>query len=163
MPDAGAIPVANDTAVLIALRPKWERRVVRGPLDAEVVGALISVVGHVVVVVGDQHLGQIIRQLPYFQRDGRFDPALQELFLRAQGDRIGTEWEGIREQLHSLSFFVQGPLLRAMLRDRACDDAQGYYFSRSVRAEAIPALIARLNRPGRTETSAPDGALSGMI
>lgn len=51
---------------------------------------------------------------------GRFDPALQELFLRAQGDRIGTEWEGIRDQLHSLSFFVQGPLLRAMLRDRPC-------------------------------------------
>jgi diguanylate cyclase (GGDEF)-like protein/PAS domain S-box-containing protein len=69
---------------------------------------------------------------------------------RALGMGVTAEGVETREQL-------------AVLRDRACDDAQGYYFSRSVRAEAIPALIARLNRPGRTETSAPDGALSGMI
>ena len=32
--------------------------------------------------VGDQHLGQVIRQLSYFQRDGRFDPPLYESLLR---------------------------------------------------------------------------------
>jgi MoxR-like ATPase len=50
---------------------------------------------------------------------GKFDPALQELFLRTQGD-IGSDWETIRGNLHSLRFFVQGPLLRALLRDRSC-------------------------------------------
>ena len=39
--------------------------------------------------VGDQHLGQIIRQLPYFQRDGRFDPPLYESLLRREG--IGVQ------------------------------------------------------------------------
>ncbi len=51
---------------------------------------------------------------------GRFDPALQELFLRTQAERIGTDWESIRNSLHSLHFFVQGPLLRAMLSKRPC-------------------------------------------
>lgn len=51
---------------------------------------------------------------------GKFDPALQELFLRTQGERIGSDWESIRENLHSLHFFVQGPLLRALLRERPC-------------------------------------------
>lgn len=51
---------------------------------------------------------------------GRFDPALQELFLRTQAERIGTDWESIRNSLHSLNFFVQGPLLRAMLSERPC-------------------------------------------
>lgn len=39
--------------------------------------------------VGDQHLGQVIRQLPYFQRDGRFDPTLYESLLRREG--IGVQ------------------------------------------------------------------------
>ena len=51
---------------------------------------------------------------------GRFDPALQELYLRTQGDRIGDDWQEIRDNLHSLNFFVQGPLLRAVLRDEPC-------------------------------------------
>ena len=51
---------------------------------------------------------------------GRFDPALQELYLRTQGDRIGEDWQEIRDKLHSLNFFVQGPLLRAVLRDEPC-------------------------------------------
>jgi len=48
---------------------------------------------------------------------GRFDPALQELFLDTQGEHIGNDWQSIRERLHSLDFFVQGPLLRALLRE----------------------------------------------
>ncbi len=51
---------------------------------------------------------------------GRFDPALQELFLRTQAERIGIDWESIRNNLHSLHFFVQGPLLRAMLSEWPC-------------------------------------------
>ena len=51
---------------------------------------------------------------------GRFDPALQELFLRTQGDHVGNDWQEIRDQLHSLHFFVQGPLLRALLREQPC-------------------------------------------
>jgi MoxR-like ATPase len=46
---------------------------------------------------------------------GKFDSALQKLFLETQAARLGTEWESIRNNLHSLDFFVQGPLLRALL------------------------------------------------
>ena len=51
---------------------------------------------------------------------GRFDPALQELFLRTQGEQIGNDWQSLRDTLHSLDFFVQGPLLRALLREHPC-------------------------------------------
>ncbi|MCL4500223.1 MAG: MoxR family ATPase, partial [Chloroflexi bacterium] len=51
---------------------------------------------------------------------GKFDPALQELFLRTQGEHIGNDWQKIRDNLHSLDFFVQGPLLRALLREKPC-------------------------------------------
>ena len=51
---------------------------------------------------------------------GKFDPALQELFLRTQGEHMGNDWESIRDTLHSLDFFVQGPLLRALLREHPC-------------------------------------------
>jgi MoxR-like ATPase len=45
---------------------------------------------------------------------GRFDTALQKLFLDTQSDRLGTEWETIRTRLHTLDFFVRGPLMRAL-------------------------------------------------
>ena len=48
---------------------------------------------------------------------GKFDAALQRLFLETQGDRLGSEWERIRDRLHTLDFFVQGPLLRALLHE----------------------------------------------
>lgn len=51
---------------------------------------------------------------------GKFDPALQELFLRTHGEHIGDDWQAIRDHLHSLNFFVQGPLMRALLRDKPC-------------------------------------------
>lgn len=52
---------------------------------------------------------------------GKFDEALQSLFLTTQGDRLGGDWENIRERLHSLEFFSQGPLLRALrCRNRPC-------------------------------------------
>jgi MoxR-like ATPase len=51
---------------------------------------------------------------------GRFDTALQKLFLETQSSQIGTDWESIRARLHTLDFFVQGPLLRALLYERPC-------------------------------------------
>jgi MoxR-like ATPase len=52
---------------------------------------------------------------------GKFDEGLQNLFLTTQGDRLGDDWENIRERLHSLEFFSQGPLLRALrCRNRPC-------------------------------------------
>ncbi len=52
---------------------------------------------------------------------GKFDEALQKLFLETQGDQLGDDWDSIRKHLHSLDFFAEGPLLRALLcRDRPC-------------------------------------------
>jgi MoxR-like ATPase len=45
---------------------------------------------------------------------GKFDESLQRLFLETQKERLGQEWDVIRNQLHSLDFFAQGPLLRAL-------------------------------------------------
>lgn len=46
---------------------------------------------------------------------GKFDEALQELFLQTQKDILGWDWSAIRTRLHSLDFFAEGPLLRALL------------------------------------------------
>lgn len=52
---------------------------------------------------------------------GKFDEALQGLFLRLHGDRPDVAWEEIRNRLHSLDFFSPGPLLRALrYRDKPC-------------------------------------------
>lgn len=52
---------------------------------------------------------------------GKFDEAMQDLFLRLQGNQLSDSWNEIRFRLHSLDFFSQGPLLRALLyRDRPC-------------------------------------------
>src|SRR5580658_4181339 len=47
---------------------------------------------------------------------GKFDESLQRLFLETQKERLGEEWDLIRNRLHSLDFFAQGPLLRALQR-----------------------------------------------
>src|SRR5437870_12229151 len=41
---------------------------------------------------------------------GRFDTALQELFLEAGTTHFNGYWEAIRQQLHQLEFFTKGPL-----------------------------------------------------
>src|SRR5437667_10551804 len=46
---------------------------------------------------------------------GKFDEALQRLFLEARAARISDDWEAIRRELHGLEFFTKGPLLRALL------------------------------------------------
>jgi MoxR-like ATPase len=45
---------------------------------------------------------------------GKFDEALQKLFLETQKDNLGCDWDAIRGQLHTLDFFAEGPLLRAL-------------------------------------------------
>src|SRR5690242_2365511 len=45
---------------------------------------------------------------------GRFDEGLQRLFLKTQKDLLGRDWDGIRSRLHTLDFFAEGPLLRAL-------------------------------------------------
>jgi MoxR-like ATPase len=45
---------------------------------------------------------------------GKFDESLQRLFLETQKERLGPEWDVIQNRLHSLDFFAQGPLLRAL-------------------------------------------------
>src|SRR5215469_10226729 len=52
---------------------------------------------------------------------GRFDEALQKLFLETQADHLHQEWSQIRHRLHTLDFFDEGPLLRALSYDhRPC-------------------------------------------
>src|SRR6266480_5583216 len=45
---------------------------------------------------------------------GKFDESLQRLFLETQRELLGEDWDGIRNRLHSLDFFAEGPLLRAL-------------------------------------------------
>lgn len=46
---------------------------------------------------------------------GKFDEALQQLFLEAGTARVSDGWEAIRRVVHELDFFTKGPLLRALL------------------------------------------------
>lgn len=45
---------------------------------------------------------------------GKFDESLQRLFLETQKDFLGQDWGGLRSRVHSLDFFAEGPLLRAL-------------------------------------------------
>ena len=52
---------------------------------------------------------------------GKFDEALQRLFLDSQRDNLADNWIEIRDRLHTLDFFTEGPLLRALrYSDRPC-------------------------------------------
>ena len=52
---------------------------------------------------------------------GKFDEALQKLFLETQAEHLAKDWDEVRRQLHSLDFFAEGPLLRALgYEDRPC-------------------------------------------
>src|SRR5207245_7595382 len=51
---------------------------------------------------------------------GKFDSALQKLFLETQADHLQRDWDAIRSTLHTLDFFVQGPLLRSLLYEKPC-------------------------------------------
>ena len=45
---------------------------------------------------------------------GKFDEALQKLFLDTQSATLGQDWNQIQRRLHSLDFFAEGPLVRAL-------------------------------------------------
>ena len=51
---------------------------------------------------------------------GKFDNALQKLFLETQADHLTRDWDAIRGTLNTLDFFVQGPLLRSLLYEKSC-------------------------------------------
>lgn len=52
---------------------------------------------------------------------GKFDEALQKLFLETEAAHLQQEWHQIRNRLHTLDFFAEGPLLRALrYPDRPC-------------------------------------------
>ena len=52
---------------------------------------------------------------------GKFDESLQRLYLETQGGNLNRAWCEIRDHLHTLDFFVEGPLLRALLhQERPC-------------------------------------------
>ena len=52
---------------------------------------------------------------------GKFDEALQRLFLETDGENHQNNWQELRRQLHTLDFFCDGPLLRALRHpDRPC-------------------------------------------
>ena len=52
---------------------------------------------------------------------GKFDEALQKLFLETEAEHLDKDWEEVRRRLHTLDFFAQGPLLRALRYEgRSC-------------------------------------------
>ena len=52
---------------------------------------------------------------------GKFDESLQRLFLETQGEDLEKDWGEIRRRLHTLDFFAEGPLVRALRhKDRPC-------------------------------------------
>jgi MoxR-like ATPase len=52
---------------------------------------------------------------------GKFDEALQKLFLDTEAANLGRDWEQIRHRMYSLDFFAEGPLLRALrYKTRPC-------------------------------------------
>jgi MoxR-like ATPase len=51
---------------------------------------------------------------------GKFDESLQQLYLSSQGGTGSRDWASLRRDLHTLEFFQQGPLLRALLCETRC-------------------------------------------
>ena len=51
---------------------------------------------------------------------GKFDESLQRLFLNTQGSTSLASWASLRRDLHTLEFFQEGPLLRALLCEKPC-------------------------------------------
>ena len=52
---------------------------------------------------------------------GKFDESLQKLFLETQSEHLEQDWVEVRRRLHTLDFFAEGPLLRALrYQDRPC-------------------------------------------
>lgn len=51
---------------------------------------------------------------------GKFDESLQRIYLSSQSGAFGDDWTSLRSGLHTLDFFVEGPLLRALQYEAPC-------------------------------------------
>jgi MoxR-like ATPase len=51
---------------------------------------------------------------------GKFDEALQKLFLETQSESLKKDWNEVRQRLHTLDFFAEGPLVRALRHKDPC-------------------------------------------
>jgi MoxR-like ATPase len=52
---------------------------------------------------------------------GKFDEGLQKLFLETQSESLKKDWSELRQRLHTLDFFSEGPLIRALrYQNRPC-------------------------------------------
>lgn len=52
---------------------------------------------------------------------GKFDESLQKLFVDTERGLLGQEWGSVGRRLHTIDFFSEGPLLRALRREsRPC-------------------------------------------
>jgi MoxR-like ATPase len=51
---------------------------------------------------------------------GKFDDALQRLAVELRSKSETIEWEELKQELHGEKFFIAGPLLRALQRDKPC-------------------------------------------
>jgi MoxR-like ATPase len=51
---------------------------------------------------------------------GRFDESLQRLYLNTRTGAAVANWTSLRRDLHTLEFFQEGPLLRALLCESPC-------------------------------------------
>ena len=51
---------------------------------------------------------------------GKFDESLQRIYLSSQSGAFGDDWTSLRSGLHTLDFFVEGPLLRALQCEAPC-------------------------------------------
>ena len=45
---------------------------------------------------------------------GKFDEALQKLFLETQSENLLRDWTDVRQRLHTLDFFVEGAVASAL-------------------------------------------------
>ena len=45
---------------------------------------------------------------------GKFDEALQKIFLETQSESVNKDWNEVRQLLHTLDFFAEGPIVRAL-------------------------------------------------
>lgn len=79
--------------------------------------------------VGDLRLGQIIRGLPYFQRNGSFDPQLYESLLRREGIGVQEFEERLRSE------FVTGQIQGGLAGSGFVTDAEVQALVRLLRQE----------------------------
>ncbi len=88
--------------------------------------------------IGDAQLDQQIRELPFFQRDGRYDPVLYETFLRREGRDAADFRRRLRAEV------LAGQLERGLIESAFVTDAEVAALTRlyAQQREVVHALIA---------------------